>query len=159
MLHYLLALVPICLFNTLFAPAPLLPPGTTRIADVAIESWTLIGIGFLVELAIMWFLLRREESLIKVLGVTIFMNAISIFMGTVTVSGTEVVAAQLLHLPNVLVFALIYFVAVITSVFVEALIALKLFPSLDRFKLILLLTLANMASIGAGMYGIWITKL
>ena len=136
-----------------------IPLGTTRLADVEATSWYLILGGFLAELLIMSFLLRAQERFPKILGVTLFMNAVSIFMGTVTVFGADVLVADILRLPAIISFAIIYLVAVLTSVATEVLIVTKIFPKVDQFKLILLLSLANIISIAAGMYGIWITRI
>lgn len=136
-----------------------IPLGTTRLADVDTTSWYLILGGFFVELLIMYFLLRAHERFPKIIGVTIFMNAVSIFMGTVTVFGANVLVANILHLPAIISFAIIYLVAVLTSVATEVLIVTKIFPKVDQCKLILLLSLANIISIAAGMYGIWITRI
>ncbi len=148
----------ICVFLYTYVDAAI-PLGTTRLANVETTSWYLILGGFLAELLIMYFLLRAQERFPKVLGVTIFMNAISIFMGTVTVFGADVLVADILHLPAIISFAIIYLVAVLTSVATEVLIVTKIFPKVDTFKLILLLSLANIISIAAGMYGIWITRI
>ena len=158
MIQCMCALLSLFYCSFLFAPATL-PPGVTRLADVDLNSWLLIAVGFVVELAIIYFLLRKErESLVKVFGVTVFMNVVSVFMGSVAVLAADMVVNQLMHAPLIISFAVIYCVAVFSSVFTECLIALKLFANINRFKLIFWLTIANMASIAMGMYGIWITK-
>ncbi len=155
----MISLLLICLFLYNACAFAAVPLGTTHFAEVEATSWYLILAGFLAELLIMCVLLKAQERFIKILGVTIFMNAISIFMGTVTVFGADVLVAQMLRLPAIISFAIIYLVAVVTSVATEVLIVTKIFPRIDRFKLILLLTLANIMSIAAGMYGIWITRI
>jgi hypothetical protein len=133
------------------------PLQTAHLADVEATSWYLIIAGFLAELLIMYLLLSHRESLIKILGVTLFMNAVSIFMSSVTVFGVDA-TATLINLPMLLTFVLTYLVGVATSLFVEVLIVQKIFPYVDRAKLIMFLALANVVSIAAGMYGVWITK-
>lgn len=133
------------------------PLRTTHLADVENTSWYLIVGGFLVELFIMYVLLAPRESLVKILGVTLFMNAVSVFMSSVSVFGVEGFS-QLINLPDILIFALSYLAAVFTSVFTEVLVVQKIFPQVDRAKLISWLSLANIVSIGAGMYGVWITR-
>ncbi len=147
-LYFLLAQV-----GNLCAAVPL---RTTHLADVETTSWYLIIAGFLVELFIVYILASRE-SIFKIIGVTLFMNAVSVFMSSVSVFGVESFG-QLINLPETLILVLTYLVAVFTSVFTEVLIVHKIFPQVDRAKLIAWLSLANIVSIGAGMYGVWITR-
>ena len=144
--------------STLMSVGPM-PYGTTTLAEVNRASWLLMLAGFIFELVIMYVLLRLDAPFIKVLGVTIFMNAASIFMGTVTVYGTDTLVTNILQLPAIVSYSIIYLVAVATSVFTEVLIVARIFPSINVMKLSLWLALANITSIAAGMYGIWITRI
>ena len=146
------------LTSTVLAVGPM-PLGTKTFADVEQMSWLLMLGGFLVELVVMYFLLGRDERFVKIFGVTIFMNAASIFMGTVSVYGVDSLVTHVLQLPMIVSYSLIYFAAVATSVFTEVLIVKRIFPRVNLLQLIIWLTLANVTSIAAGMYGIWMTRL